>query len=457
MFGSISAVAWDAEGRRLAFGGRHGIIRIWNADTEQLIPTPSEYALDINRIQWQRNGPRLMATSRAVVREWDTGPSLLQVIRGMSTAAFLTVRWSPDGQSLAAGNYQGTLFWNADGTPAPHPGQGGDPRLRWWEPANSTIRPDGTPAPELEGAPQRVREWAWSRTRFLACATWPDNASVDPLVRIWDERGKLVARLKGHRGGVESVDWNPAGDWLASGGGDSVRLWRPNGTSGPVMTGHTDEVYPVAWSPDGRWIASAGSDSTVRLWKPDGTPGPVLRGHQGGVHDIAWSPDSQRIASASWLDSTLRIWNVETLRTEWQVLLLDSEAPVTLSASGQPWHGDRSTLESGVSYLVERRDGATEIKSFGDFRRRHAEPFVALYAERCDKAAKESDWDQAEAAFADAATFLANGDLSIRARIQEIGDKLAQALEAAGERDRAVIVRGKASAAGNLRSEGASP
>jgi WD40 repeat protein len=211
----------------------------------------------------------------------------------------------------------------------------------------------------LENAPKQSREWAWNKNGWLACATW-----VDASVRIWNEHGKLVATLNRHQGGVESVSWSPDGDWLASGGGDLVRLWKPDGTAGPVMRGHTDEVYPVAWSPDGNWIASGGSDCTIRLWKPDGTAGPIFRGHQGGIHDIAWSPDSQRIVSASWLDSTLRVWNIESGRTEWQAVLLESDVATVLTPSGQPFNSDTDQLNSSLFYLVEKPDGATEIHAF---------------------------------------------------------------------------------------------
>ena len=53
----------------------------------------------------------------------------------------------------------------------------------------------------------------------------------------------------------------------------------------------------------------------MKLWSPE--TGEFLRnltGHTQGLSDIAWSSDSVYLASASD-DTTIRIWNVQTVRT----------------------------------------------------------------------------------------------------------------------------------------------
>ena len=195
---------------------------------------------------------------------------------------------------------------------------------------------------------------------------------ADALVWLWDEQGVLVGTLSGHRGGVNAVDWSPDGEWLVSGGSNFDRLWKPDGTSGPVITGHTDKVESVAWSPNGEWIASGSADTTVQLWKPDGTPGRVLAGHQGRIDDLAWSPDGRFLASGSWLDCTLRIWNIETGDTEWMLVRLDRDPTVTLSPQGVIRYPESDKPLEKFWYLLERRDGSVDILSSTEFYERHA-------------------------------------------------------------------------------------
>ncbi|WP_010585869.1 protein kinase domain-containing protein [Schlesneria paludicola] len=375
--GTINAIAWDPSGRKIAFGGRHGILRLWDANKNSVVDIESSHKLDITSVTWSRNGTRILSCNRSSVREWNdsqlVGTTML--LQGLSENSFFFLKWSPDGQTLAATVRGKQQFYSAsDLTPTSPPSA--NTSLKWWDADQPNIRPDGTVPYPLEGTIPRMRRWAWNRNGWIAGATWTDAS-----VTIWNAQGKHVNTVYRHRGGVESVAWNSDGTWLATGGGDSVRTWRPDGTPGSVMKGHTDEVYPVAWSPDGQWIASGSSDSTVRLWKPDGTAGPILRGHQGGIHDVVWSPDSTQIASASWLDSTSRIWDVATGKTLYQALLLESDSAISISPSGDVLHSDRDQLEDALVYLIEKPDFSTDQLTFEAFQRRFAQYFSRAASE----------------------------------------------------------------------------
>jgi WD40 repeat protein/serine/threonine protein kinase len=440
-FGSVSAAAWHPDGKQLAFGGRGGFVRLWNSEDQSVTDTNIGHPIDVFHIVWNRDGSRLLTTSRDLVREWDRELEVaVPVVSGQGRGyGFSVVGWSPDGKTVAG---ELAFFWNADGEPVQRPPKPPDNLPPWWSRNDRSRRLDGTAGPQLQGTYPAIDQvywkWAWSKQGWLAGVNWHDAAG-----RIWDDEGKLIATLKGHRGGVEGVSWSPDGEQLATGGGVSVRIWKKDGTPGPVMMGHTDEVYPVAWSPDGHWIASAATDSTVRLWKPDGTAGPVLRGHQGLVMHLAWSPDSKKLVSAGWFDNTLRVWDVATAKSEWQAVRLDgAESVVTLGPAGQVLHGDLDAMESSLMYVLEQRDGSMEILSFSQFRKRFAKDLVTACAKRAAKAMASKDWAAAERAFAEAATFRTDVTATPRRDIVGIGQSLYTALLAQHEYARAVFVLG---------------
>jgi len=80
------------------------------------------------------------------------------------------------------------------------------------------------------------------------------------------------------------------------------------------MTGHQGLVNHVQFSPDTLYLASASFDKGVKIW--NGHTGAFLfnfRGHVGAVYQISWSPDSRLLLSCS-KDSTVKCWNVKVKR-----------------------------------------------------------------------------------------------------------------------------------------------
>ena len=91
-------------------------------------------------------------------------------------------------------------------------------------------------------------------------------------MRIWDVRtGRDVARLVGHSGAVNDVEFAPDRSVVATASNDgTVRLWSPRtGRQELVLRGHDGIVWDVEFSPDGSKLASAGPEGIVRVWALD--------------------------------------------------------------------------------------------------------------------------------------------------------------------------------------------
>ncbi|KAG0009090.1 hypothetical protein BGZ80_002749, partial [Entomortierella chlamydospora] len=141
------------------------------------------------------------------------------------------------------------------------------------------------------------------------------SGSSDSTVKLWDvDSGECVHTLQGHSGEVNNVVYSPKGDQIVSGSFDStVRVWDVDtGECIHTLQGHSDWVRDVVYSPKGDRIASGSFDSTVRLWDIDsGECVHTLQGHSDWVRSVVYSPKGDRVASGS-SDSTVRLWDVES-------------------------------------------------------------------------------------------------------------------------------------------------
>jgi WD40 repeat protein len=197
-----------------------------------------------------------------------------------------TIAFSPDGSTLAAADFDGTI--------------------RLFDTKARTMLGD-----LLRGHTAGVWGLSFSPDgRTLA------SASFDGTVRFWDvqEQRQLGEAVDAGAGAVRSIAFSPDGRTLAVAGSDeTVQLWdaRTHERVGEPLRGHTGEVWSVAFSPDGRTLASAGVDRTVRLWdvrthEPRGRP---LTGHSAKVVSVSFSPDGRLLASSD-LEGDVRLWNV---------------------------------------------------------------------------------------------------------------------------------------------------
>jgi WD40 repeat protein len=117
---------------------------------------------------------------------------------------------------------------------------------------------------------------------------------------------KVLRRMGGHTGTINSIAISPNGDILASGSDDeTVRLWRLEDGNLIATLQHDDAVPSVAFSPDGNTIASCyywGGEGHILLrelarHKIVGTL--VVKGPKvefPHVRQIAFSPDGSLLA-----------------------------------------------------------------------------------------------------------------------------------------------------------------
>lgn len=292
---AIHNVAFSPDGRTLATGDGHGVVRLWDVESGGLRATVQAHTNWAFSVAWSPDGNFFVTGGGDdLVHHFETirPTRLLKTFRGHSNDVHAAVITS-DGQSIVSA--------------------GDDRRIIVWD--------------VKSGAPRR--EWIAHEKQIPSLAISPDgetlaSGSRDNSIRLWKlGSGELRHKLIGHSNDVLSVRFSPDGKFLASASYDrTVRLWNvAEGRGARILTGHTNRVFSVAFSPDGSRLASAG-DSTIRVW--DTASGALLHAVSLGgtvptangqvaehLSAVAFSSDGQTLAVSSTTGSTFLL-SVET-------------------------------------------------------------------------------------------------------------------------------------------------
>ncbi len=282
------------------------------------------------------------------IRLWNaaTGQQIGKTLNDSRAGEVLSVAFSPDGKTLASGNQNGTIqLWNvASGQQIRPPLNGHAGKVN-----SVAFSHDGTTL--ASGSDNAVQLWNAATGQLTenysvasnigpvnAVAFSPDGQTLasgnqNGTILLWNAAtGQLTENysVASNNGPVNSVAFSPDGQTLASGSNGEVQLWNAatGQPTGTLQTGDVKSVNSVAFSPDGSTLASGSDDQTVRLWDTATGQqiGPSLTGHTGWVESVAFSPDGSTLASSS-NDQTVRLWNVAIAKPMGN-LASDGAAPV---------------------------------------------------------------------------------------------------------------------------------
>ncbi|KAL2911946.1 hypothetical protein HK105_208556 [Polyrhizophydium stewartii] len=135
-------------------------------------------------------------------------------------------------------------------------------------------------------------------------------------------------------------------------------------TESRELRAHTERIKSAAWNKEGRKLASCSADKSVRIWSIDRSQSRdvlELRGHTRAVSCVAWDPEhSDKFASTS-TDSTLRLWDVRSYRSETHVVQTKGEN-INMS-----WSSDGACIAVGNKARSTARNCGASLKWANQF------------------------------------------------------------------------------------------
>ena len=208
--GAVVPVCFSPDGRWIASGADDKTIRIWDAETGELVGKP------------------LVGHERFL----------------------MTLAFSPDGRLLASGS--------------------GDESVRVWECATGRPLHLFWRDRRLEVGD----EFSYSERYVHAIVFSPDGRHLacggrQEKIRVWDvETGERLASFSANCGPVLSLLFMPDGSRLVAAGGDgTIRLWTaPYDEELLILHAHKQWIFSIAMDREGKRIASASHDGTVKIW-----------------------------------------------------------------------------------------------------------------------------------------------------------------------------------------------
>jgi serine/threonine protein kinase/predicted RNA-binding Zn-ribbon protein involved in translation (DUF1610 family) len=332
-------------------GGANEQAQPATAPTLHLLASEPDIDEQVLALAFTPDGKKLVTAGARYTRPgqfmvWDvtTGKELVRV-RGITGTR--AVAMSPDGQTVACGEFGGAVTLRDVGT-----GQ---------------VRGQAT------GHTIGVNSLAFSHDGTLLV-----SAGLDRVLKLWDVKGLQERQVfRGHTDVIFSVAFFGHGRAFVSGGQDkSGRIWdTATGEEKVTLLGHAAPVEMVAVSPDDKIVATASWDRTVKLWDPaTGEELATLAGHNGSIFALAFSSDGKRLASGTDR-GTVYLWDVETRR---QVRTCQEHGAPVWSLAFSP---DGKLLASGSSDTTARLwdvDGARDVATLSTAARGAAPVAVAV-------------------------------------------------------------------------------
>jgi WD40 repeat protein len=313
-----TCVAWSPSGDRLAVGSVSGQVAIYDAAQGKAIHRFEPAHNDgCDALAWRPDGQALATAGRdGKWKLWDTatGKFLAEHDAGAMWAEHLA--WSSKpiadrGHLLALGAGNTLSFWTEKGEASGEPIK--IPKktisdLAWI--LNGTTLAVATSSEIMvrDHATDEPPRTFHSRDPILNMAfspsgKWLMTGNQDCSVHVWNTDNGGEMHMRGFAAKVRQLAWHRGSRWLATGGGLTISVWDcsgkgPEGRTPMLLEWHADQLGALQYQPQGDWLASGSRDGSIAIWSPTQRQSQISRAKiESGVTRLAWSPDGKLLAA----------------------------------------------------------------------------------------------------------------------------------------------------------------
>lgn len=235
-----NSISWRNDGQQFASAGQDGKVRVWSAETGELLHTIETGSNWVAKAAYHPRLPLVAIATGRTLKCWDeTAGIVYESSDHASTIA--DASWNPDGSFVAVAAYNGVTLHD--------PFNHALPRKFHWKGSSLLL--------------------AWSPdAKYIA------TGEQDSTVHFWFVESGTDAQMWGFATKVMEISWHSSGRWLATGGGNEICIWDCGG-SGPAgrepvfLRCHFNKITQLAYQPSGRYLVSTDVDKFLLLWEPE--------------------------------------------------------------------------------------------------------------------------------------------------------------------------------------------
>jgi WD40 repeat protein len=313
----VPALAWHPDGQRLYSAGWDTTVRVWNTLTCEPIILLNSHATQVHTLTLTGDGALLAsADSAAAVHVWRTSDNRTLCVFREDQGEIHALSFSPDGKQLVSG--------------------GSDCVIRLWSGVREDTQTHG-PAPAV------------GRVETAKPRRGGQTAAPSPLSELLQPPATQTLALTGDGRRL-----------VSAGGGNTVRVWDTATVQLQAQLEEAQAVQAVAVSPDGHWLADSTADSRLHLWDlVSGQRHHTLEGSSLPTTSLAFSADSTLLVSASSQGGDVWVWDVAT----GEPVLLIPDAVDGCSVEAVAFHPrNRWVAAGGMDWLATGgSDGAVSV------------------------------------------------------------------------------------------------